>query len=489
MKRASEMWRRRQVRGFVCAGRSPATRYADRGHDSRGNGWAALRLCSRGPIDRDDLDTRVGAISLSGAVISAEPRESLADEQVSVSVSGLAPGEQASLRAETRFPRLGVWRSHAVFKADGAGNVDLSEQAPVSGCCEGVDPMGLFWSMTPDAQSIPEQTGEVGADPIEVTLTAEAEGKPVTRTTLRRLFLSSDVVRVPVRERGLVGTFFHVRSGDAHPGLLVVGGSEGGLVESQAALLASRGYAALALAYFGLDGLPQSLCEIPIAYFGTAIDWMRRHPAVDTDRMGVVGWSKGGELALLLGATYPEIRAVVGYVPSGIVFFGLGRDWRRFRRSSWSLAGRPIAFARMRIGTASIREMIRRGPVSVAVFYREALRDKAAVARSAIQVEKIQGPVLLVSGGDDRVWPSAELAQMAIARLARHDHPYPFVHLTYEGAGHLIGRPYMPAMVVSPTPFLFGRRMAFGGDPRLNAEAARDSWPKTLRFLEEHLKS
>ena len=35
----------------------------------------------------------------------------------------------------------------------------------------------------------------------------------------------------------------------------------------------------------------------------------------------MLGTSKGGELALLLGATYPdEVGAVVGVVPSGLIF-------------------------------------------------------------------------------------------------------------------------------------------------------------------------
>jgi dienelactone hydrolase len=104
-----------------------------------------------------------------------------------------------------------------------------------------------------------------------------------------------------------------------------VTGSEGGFrwAGTVAPLLACHGYAALALAYFdyqGMEGLPTSLMEIPLEYFERAIAWMGKQPQVNRDKLAVVGISKGGELALLLGSTFPEIKSVVAYVPSGVVW-------------------------------------------------------------------------------------------------------------------------------------------------------------------------
>ncbi len=104
-------------------------------------------------------------------------------------------------------------------------------------------------------------------------------------------------------------------------------GAGGGLSEGAAETFASEGFAALALAYFGLDGLPRELVEISLEYFEGAIAWLRRHPKVEAGRVAVVGNSKGGELALLLGAIYPEdVGAVVGYAPSPIVWQGIPFD-------------------------------------------------------------------------------------------------------------------------------------------------------------------
>jgi dienelactone hydrolase len=66
-----------------------------------------------------------------------------------------------------------------------------------------------------------------------------------------------------------VGTLFHALDGTAHPGVILIGGSEGGLHEVDAALLAAHGFSVLALAYFGMPGVPPTIVDIPLEYFAT----------------------------------------------------------------------------------------------------------------------------------------------------------------------------------------------------------------------------
>jgi hypothetical protein len=82
--------------------------------------------------------------------------------------------------------------------------------------------------------------------------------------------------------------------------------------------------------------------------------------------------------------------------------------------------------------------------VAYTPFYRSQLRDARAVERATIPVEKIRGPVQLVSGVDDQMWPSSDLADIALRRLKAHRHPFPFRHLKYPEAGHTILVPYWP---------------------------------------------
>ncbi len=233
------------------------------------------------------------------------------------------------------------------------------------------------------------------------------------------------------------------------PAVIALGGAGGGLSEGGAETLASEGFAALALAYFEIDRLPHELVEIPLEYFEKAIAWLRAQPGVDAERVAVVGNSKGGELALLLGATYPEdVKAIVGYSPSAVVWQGIAFDREVYHGGPDPLVPPREARTVRRVGEApSSRDGSDDGswlderPISSRAFYQRALQDETAVEEGSIAVEKIGGPVFLVSGTDDRLWPSTRLSQMAIERLNAHDHLFPREHLRYEGAGHMIALP------------------------------------------------
>src|SRR4030095_3905432 len=82
-------------------------------------------------------------------------------------------------------------------------------------------------------------------------------------------------------------------------------------------------------------------------------------------------------------------------------------------------------------------------PLELTPMFLKSLEDRAAVEAAAIAVESIRGPVLLISGEDDRLWPSPVLAEIAAARLAAHTHAV--THLRYSGAGHMIGPVGLPA--------------------------------------------
>ena len=66
--------------------------------------------------------------------------------------------------------------------------------------------------------------------------------------------------------------FFFIGAGP-FPGVVDMFGSSGSLMEHRAALFASRGIAALALAYIGFEGLPKDFSNLKISYFQEAVDY------------------------------------------------------------------------------------------------------------------------------------------------------------------------------------------------------------------------
>ncbi len=244
---------------------------------------------------------------------------------------------------------------------------------------------------------------------------------------------------------GVAGELFSPPAGAVRrPGVLLLGGSEGGVGRRHdAALLASHGYPSLALGYFGMPGLPAVLRDIPLEYFVTAAQLLRAQPGADPDRVVVNGYSRGAEAALLLAGKYPGlVRGAVLYAPNDTVVPGFPEGG-----AAWTIGGEPVP-------------------------------------RTAIAVDRVAGPVLAVAGGEDRVWRSAVQAQRIMQRLDDAKVTVPHQALIYPDAGHGVGSfPYLPAGVAQADP-AGGVVRSRGGTRAADAAARSDGWPKVLAFLE-----
>jgi len=437
----------------------------------------------------NEKEKRAGLYTNRTPSLEVEPLAALSGEPWRIKVAGLIPRAPVRLVA-TQEDGYGVkWESSAVFNADHEGTVDPAVHAPVSGTYQGVDPAGLFWSMRPVSGVSAGAFGKSLA-PQKITISVEADGGIIFSRTVERLLLLPGVERVEVREPGVVGTLFLPPGEGKRPAIIVLRGSEGGTYEPAAAIYASHGYVTFALAYFGMEGLPSALTDIPVETVGRAISWLEAHPRVNKDAIGLWGASKGAELALLAASYYPQIKAVVAKSPSAVVFEGTSAEMGRNHKTSWTINGEPLPFVPIvfnkELSDSFFAAMAKKQPWPTAPMYEYALRNKEAVEKAAIKVEKINGPVLLVSGGQDGVWPAGRMAEMIIERLEAKGHPFPDVHLHYEAAGHQISAPYSPTTVNwLQIPGSFAEDL--GGSPAGNATAAKDSWSKILIFLRTHL--
>ena len=348
--------------------------------------------------------------------------------------------------------------------------------------------MGLVWSMT--RQDLPP-SGMPGPllGPAILRVTAQST-RGSAEASVHRARMPVGLMRVRVEAPGVVGVMFHPESGGPHPGVLLLGGSEGGMHEIDAALLAAHGFAVMALAYFGVDGVPRSLVELPLESFGSAIDLMLTQPEVRGDRVGVLGGSRGGEAALLVGATFPRVGAVVSTVGSGLVTAGIPRspdllDILRTDLASWTWRGRPLPFLRYTVDRELIDEVASGAPVALARAFRPDLASRHELAAAAIEVARIAGPVLLLSADEDRCWPSAHLSEIAAQRLMRGPYRFPFGHIRYPSAGHGIAAPpYGPTEQVAPGP---GVPFTMGGSVAATSSARSDAWLRTIEWFAEHL--
>lgn len=400
---------------------------------------------------------------LLAQTIDVLPNRVMTDESATIRVNGLQPNERITIQAELADGAGEPWTSHAEFVADAEGVVDLSRQAPVKGSYSEVSAMGLVWSMRPTGNNATYRPPhDLGTQIVEFHLLRN--GQQVSSTRLEQHMIAEGVRQIKVQGT-LHGVLFVPGVGERHPGVLVLGGSEGGLPLQKAAWLASHGFAALALAYFRYEDLPPNLEAIPLEYFGRALAWMLQSPDITHDQIAVMGTSRGAELALQLGSMYPQIKAVVAFVPANVRYPACcGSTAVPY---AWTWKGQPIAFASPRPGRAFESSM-----------------------NAAIAVELTHGSLLLIAGQDDGVWPSSTMVTAIAARLKQAHFPYPVEVLKYPHAGHRAGRPeIVPAWHGSMRHPVSGRLVDLGGTAKGDAQSSLDAIPKVLTFLRQALDS
>lgn len=274
-----------------------------------------------------------------------------------------------------------------------------------------------------------------------------------------------------IRENGLVGSLFS--KAGSRSAVIILGGSSGGLPELRAENLAKEGFTVLALAYFGLESLPQRLNQIPLEYLEKALEFMGRF----SDKVALWGISRGAELSLILGTLFPnKINAIAAHVPSSVVYGAFQED-----SPAWLYQGKSIApCAPFYYESSSLGESIA-DAIHTTPSFLKSMNDKKAFEASAICVEKLQCPLLLISAEDDQMWPSSLFAKQIVDRLEKFQSPIYYSHISYPDVGHAPGQ---GSVALHP---VMKRWFAYGGTPAANAIAAEDWLRKTASFFKKAL--
>jgi acetyl esterase/lipase len=270
-----------------------------------------------------------------------------------------------------------------------------------------------------------------------------------------------------VHEAGLAGDLQGSILKPAAPtgwGVVVLAGSSGRVDVARARLFAALGATCIALRWFGGEGQPPGICEVPLEAFTPATDRLIEEGC---DRVAYVGTSKGAEAALLVAIDDPRVRLVAAISPSSVVWAntGPGMDGlARPQRSSWTRGGRPLPFVAY---DETWQPAWRDGLVTYRSLYDRSLQLGAAnVPAATIAVEKVQADILLVAGGDDALWPSDMFARSIEERLASAGRSAPFIH--HPNAGH---RLLFPGETTTRS-----TQHAHGGSDEADAELGRSAW-------------
>ncbi|XP_059092453.1 acyl-coenzyme A thioesterase 6-like isoform X4 [Tigriopus californicus] len=444
--------------------------------------------------------------------IIVEPNPSVIDEPVSIKVAGLPNYScvQAKLSLNVPKERLS-FESKSWFRTSKNGSLDFGTATALPGSSyEGVDPMGIFWSMRPKpgsmdsiqtidvTSSLPFDLEIFGADAEQLTSSATTSNEInwnkedqflncLTSCTILRSFMGQDVSRIPIRHGQVRGTLFLPRTFPSEDKILdqfscplvltMYGGIiRGHVIEERAAVLASKGFASMAVAFFGVDDLPRRYKDIRVEYFEEAIEAavLAGQGQIDRERVGIVGTSKGGDVALSCVAFLREkIKAAV-IINAAIYSVATTTHYK-----NQSVASLPVEMS-------DESSIIIRDDQTLDM---SGLLQPDKYPDSLIPFADAPADLLFLAGCDDHNFDSVQFAQKA-AVLMEQAGKTNFEVVPLDGMGHMCNLPYSPSVFSTLHPLAPpGVRLFMGGQdtPIQHIRGQQAAWKKMIQFLSDSL--
>ncbi|XP_029410284.1 putative acyl-coenzyme A thioesterase 6 isoform X3 [Nannospalax galili] len=196
---------------------------------------------------------------------------------------------------------------------------------------------------------------------------------------------------------------------------------------------------------------------------------MLQHPKVKGPSVGLLGFSKGGDLCLSMASLLKNITATVlinACVANTIV---------------------PLYYKDMVVpdlgSDPTKQKTTESGLLDLVDIWNNPLEKPNH--QSVIPLEKAQGPFLFIVGMDDHNWKSGYYAHIACERLQAHGKDRAQV-IYYPETGHCIDPPYFPPSRAS-VHALLGEAVFYGGEPRAHSRAQVDAWQQIQAFFQKYL--
>ena len=228
-----------------------------------------------------------------------------------------------------------------------------------------------------------------------------------------------------------------IDDGQKHPLVILLGGSDGGNTLAKPHWqpifdrLNEAGMSVASLGYFGTDNTPSSAAELSLEAIEKRISSLADSDKINSNCVAVFGFSKGAELALLLGSHFDSINHVVAVMPSHVT-------WNAVKtisdKSSWTLKNQPLAHISAPLFSWQMQKGNVTGEFTPAFEEALAKATELEVEQARIPIDKNTGPILLVSAKQDEIWPSYDMANEVMKYLEKKEYGYTYEHIALEGS-------------------------------------------------------
>jgi nucleolar protein 56 len=234
---------------------------------------------------------------------------------------------------------------------------------------------------------------------------------------------------------GFPGSKLYTPARTPAPGIVMLHGSEGGsapYIQSLAQQLSESGFVVMTLCWYGCPGKPDKLLDIPLESVTDAGQWLAGSTAVGGSKVGLFGWSRGAELALLttsLTGTAP-FQAVAVHAPSDTIVAA-------FDPATASVP--PYYGAIMRVDPQTGANI----PAPSWTWHGTELfgepKPDFSIPGPLIEVTRYSGPVYVSQGENDQIWSVARgrhvvAERSAVPGLVTESHFFP-------NEGHVLQKP------------------------------------------------
>ncbi len=236
------------------------------------------------------------------------------------------------------------------------------------------------------------------------------------------------------KKHGIVETKLYLGDSNNQPLIVAFGGGGGGndwsrnYLKGKRDSLINKGYAVLAIGYFKSNGTPESLDRISLDAISDTILNVAKNPKINASKIALMGGSRGGELVLNLASKFNHFNAVIAMSTSNVNFPAI--TWSA-NTAPWTYKNEEVPYIPATLATIS--------PAIKGDLYTAhsiMLEDKEASKKAEIEVENINGPILILSGKNDDQWPSEAMSNNLMKRLQENNFKFYNHHAVLDG-GHI----------------------------------------------------
>ena len=186
----------------------------------------------------------------------------------------------------------------------------------------------------------------------------------------------------------------------------------------------------------------------PLERIEKAISWLK---ANGNQKIGIVGASTTGTLALTAASYFEDITLTIGLTPSDFIWQGFMqgkkdgcKEWPIEGESLFSYKGEPLPYMSFCYKHPDYwhvieKETKRTGDmINSRKLFDDSEKAHPITEDEMIKIEKIHGTLLLIGAEDDVLWDTAKYIRRMKQRMKEHPHTCRLESVIYEHGTHFV---------------------------------------------------